>query len=112
MKQIDVVIHNPTGLHARPAKVFVNTAKQFDSDIRVEHGPKKANAKSMISLLTLGVESGSQIRILVEGDDEDAALLALETAVANGLGEGAGNPADSRSARPKISKWTQGTAAV
>mgnify|MGYP002713038634 CR=1 FL=1 len=87
MKQIDVVIHNPTGLHARPAKVFVNTAKQFDSDIRVVHGAKKVNAKSMISLLTLGVESGSQISILVEGEDEDEALAALETAVATGLGE-------------------------
>jgi len=87
MKQIDVVILNPTGLHARPAKVFVNTAKQFDSDIRVAHGAKKVNAKSMISLLTLGVESGSQISIFVEGDDEDEALAALETAVNSGLGE-------------------------
>jgi phosphocarrier protein FPr len=88
MKQLDIVISNPTGLHARPAKVFVNTAKQFESDIRVEHGAKKANAKSLISMLTLGVESGSQIRILVDGADEEAALLELQTAVANGLGEG------------------------
>jgi multiphosphoryl transfer protein len=88
MKQIDVIIKNPTGLHVRPAKVFVNTAKQFDSDIRVVHGAKKVNAKSMISLLTLGVESGSQISILVEGEDEDEALAALETAVNTGLGEG------------------------
>jgi phosphocarrier protein FPr len=88
MKQLDIVIHNPTGLHARPAKVFVNTAKQFESDIRVEHGEKKANAKSLISMLTLGVESGSQIRILVDGADEEAALQELQTAVANGLGEG------------------------
>lgn len=87
MKQLDLVIQNPTGLHARPAKVFVNTAKQFQSDIRVIHGSKKANAKSMISLLTLGVESGSQISILVEGADEDDALAALETAVTTGLGE-------------------------
>ncbi len=87
MKQIDVVIHNPTGLHARPAKVFVNTAKQFDADIRVEYGAKKANAKSMISMLTLGVESGNEIRILVDGVDEDAALDALQTAVSSGLGE-------------------------
>jgi phosphocarrier protein FPr len=88
MKQLDIVIHNPTGLHARPAKVFVNTAKQFESDIRVEHGEKKANAKSLISMLTLGVESGSHIRILVDGVDEEAALQELQTAVANGLGEG------------------------
>ncbi len=88
MKQLDIVINNPTGLHARPAKVFVNTAKQFESDIRVEHGDKTANAKSLISMLTLGVESGSQIRILVDGADEDVAIQELQTAVANGLGEG------------------------
>ncbi len=110
MKQIDVVIHNPTGLHARPAKVFVNTAKQFDSDIRVVHGPKKANAKSMISLLTLGVESGSMISILVEGEDEDAALLALETAVANGLGEDHETPHTTEAPAPKSANGQQGTA--
>lgn len=110
MKQIDVVIHNPTGLHARPAKVFVNTAKQFDSDIRVVHGAKKANAKSMISLLTLGVESGSRISILVEGDDEDAALVALETAVANGLGEDHEPPPPVETPAPKSANGQQATA--
>ncbi len=52
MKQLDLIIQNPTGLHARPAAVFVNTAKQFQANIRVQHGPKKANAKSVISVLT------------------------------------------------------------
>lgn len=87
MKQLDITIQNPTGLHARPAKIFVNTAKQFKSDIRVQHGEKKANAKSLISMLTLGVETGSEIRILVDGVDEDEAIGVLETAVLSGLGE-------------------------
>lgn len=87
MKQFDIIIQNPTGLHARPAKIFVNTAKQFKSDIRVQHGEKKANAKSLISMLTLGVETGSEIRILVDGADEEEALGALVTAVRSGLGE-------------------------
>lgn len=87
MKQLDIIIQNPTGLHARPAKIFVNTAKQFKSDIRVQHGEKKANAKSLISMLTLGVETGSEIRILVDGVDEEEALGVLETAVLSGLGE-------------------------
>ena len=87
MKQVDLVLRNPTGLHARPATVFVNTAKQFESDIRVQHGEKKVNAKSAISILTLGVECGSEIQISVEGSDEDAALEALKTAVETGLGE-------------------------
>jgi multiphosphoryl transfer protein len=87
MKEVELVIKNPTGLHARPAKVFVNAAKQFKSDVRVYHGQKKANAKSLISMLTLGVETGNSIRIEVDGADEEVALEALATAVANGLGE-------------------------
>ncbi len=88
MKQLDIMIQNPTGLHARPAKEFVNHAKKFKSDIRVHHGAKKANAKSLISMLTLGVESGSEIRIVVDGVDEVEAMAALESAVISGLGEG------------------------
>ena len=87
MKQLETVIKNPTGLHARPAKVFVKIAKKYQANIRVFHGEKKANAKSMISLLTLGVENGSTIRIEADGEDEDVALVALIQAVEDGLGE-------------------------
>jgi len=87
MKYLEKIIQNPTGLHARPAKVFVNVAKGFQSNIRVYQGEKKANAKSLISLLTLGVESGSKIRIEVDGEDEEKALIALEEAILSGLGE-------------------------
>lgn len=90
MQQRKLTIRNPTGLHARPAKIFVNTAKQFKADIRVQHGEKKANAKSLISMLTLGVERGNEILIVVDGEDEAAALETLVAAVENGLGEGEG----------------------
>lgn len=89
MKQATFTIGNATGLHARPAKTFVNAAKQFKADIRVHHGEKIANAKSLISMLTLGVERGQEIRIVVDGDDEVAALAALAAAIASGLGEDA-----------------------
>ncbi len=87
MKELELTIHNPSGLHARPAKVFVNTAKQFKCKIQLQHGAKKVNAKSMISILTLGVESGGQIRIVVDGPDEDEALAVLKAAVEEGLGD-------------------------
>jgi phosphocarrier protein FPr len=90
MQQVDLVVQNPTGLHARPAKVFVNTAKQFKSAIRIRHGKKKANGKSMISILTLGVKHGGKIRIQVKGSDEEEALQALEELVRSGLGEEVG----------------------
>ncbi len=87
MKKLELVIRNPTGLHARPAKTFVQLAKEFKSEIRVAHGKKKANAKSMLSVLALGVHSGESIRIMIKGDDEEAAARAIEEAVRSGLGE-------------------------
>ena len=87
MKQIEIVIHNRTGLHARPAKVLVNLAKQFKSDIRLQHGEKKANAKSMVSVLTLGVVSGSEVIVRVDGVDEEKAIAELEAAILAGLGD-------------------------
>src|SRR6266498_3691578 len=87
MKQLDLIIRNRTGLHARPARVFVDIAKQFQSTIRIGHGQKLVNAKSLISVLTLGVTSGQQISIDVDGADEAAAIAALEAAVWSGLGE-------------------------
>jgi phosphocarrier protein FPr len=87
MKQIEIVIHNRTGLHARPAKVLVNLAKQFKSDIRLQHGEKRANAKSMVSVLTLGVVSGSGITVQADGMDEEQAIADIEAAILAGLGD-------------------------
>lgn len=92
MKEIELTIENSTGLHARPAKVLVNLAKQFRSDIRLAFGEKKANAKSMVSVLTLGAGRGSRIRVEVSGEDEDQALAEIEAAFRAGLGEGDGLP--------------------
>ena len=96
LRDAELVIHNRTGLHARPAREFVNVAKRFASDVRVHHGARRANGKSLASLLALGVKPGSAIRIEVEGSDGEAALEALAAAVTSGLGEGdhaAGNAA-------------------
>jgi len=87
MKTVELTVCNPTGLHARPAKVFVNLAKQYQCDIWVSHGEKRAKAKSMLSVLTLGVVTGGKICIEAEGEDEEAAIQALEEAVRSGLGE-------------------------
>jgi multiphosphoryl transfer protein len=88
MKQLEITINNETGLHARPAKTLVNLVKQFKSDIVIRHGEKKANAKSLISILTLGASKGSLLKIEVNGEDEDTALAQIESAILSGLGEG------------------------
>jgi phosphoenolpyruvate-protein phosphotransferase len=87
MKQIELVIQNRTGLHARPAKVLVNLAKKFKSEISIQHGAKRANAKSMVSVLTLGAASGSEITVSANGADEEKAIAELEAAIRAGLGD-------------------------
>jgi phosphoenolpyruvate-protein phosphotransferase len=87
MKQLEIVIHNPTGLHARPAKVLVKLAKQFQSDIKIQHGEKTANAKSMVSVLTLGASKGANVTVMVDGEDEETALAEIEAAIRLGLGD-------------------------
>ncbi len=87
MKQIELVIQNKTGLHARPAKVLVNLAKQFKSDISLQCGAKRVNAKSMVSVLTLGAVCGSEITVQVNGVDEEKAIVELESAIRAGLGD-------------------------
>src|SRR5215468_3642081 len=88
MRQLEVTINNETGLHARPAKTLVNLVKKFKSNIVIYHGAKKANAKSLISVLTLGASKGSQIKIEVSGEDEENAMAEIESAIHSGLGEG------------------------
>jgi phosphocarrier protein FPr len=67
--------------------MFVDLAKSFEADVRVSHDGKTANGKSLVSLLKLGVESGSVMRIMARGSDEAAALRALKKAVEEGLGD-------------------------
>ena len=90
MPTIDLVVHNPSGLHARPATLFVETAASYQSRITVENldrGSAPVDAKSILFLLTIGVLRGHQIRIPAEGPDADAARAAMAALVRGGLGE-------------------------
>lgn len=82
-----VVIKNPTGLHLRPAGVLCNEAMRFSAKITFKYGNDIANAKSVLSVLGSCVKSGSEIELICEGEDEEAALEAVITAIENGLGE-------------------------
>lgn len=87
MQRLSITIHNKAGLHARPASMFVQTANKFASDLQVEYGTKDANAKSILQVLSLGVEQNVEITITAEGDDDQAALLALEELIQNNFYE-------------------------
>ncbi len=87
-QSFEAVLENEHGLHARPATFLVDVAKRFDAEVQVRHGSQVANGKSLIALLQLGVEKGSTMVISAAGPQAEAAIQALQAAIAEGLGEG------------------------
>ncbi len=84
-----VTILNKTGLHARPAGLFAETANRFRSSIKVVKGSQEADGHSVLSLMLLEVTPGSEITIEARGEDEAEAVDALANLVNSGFGEGA-----------------------
>ncbi|HEY0834529.1 MAG TPA: HPr family phosphocarrier protein, partial [Azospirillum sp.] len=68
---IDVTAPVPHGLHARPATALVEVAKRFRAEIAVRHGDEVGNAKSLVSLLRLGVSGGRPLSVTAAGEDAD-----------------------------------------
>ncbi|WP_175990323.1 HPr family phosphocarrier protein [Bacillus sp. Marseille-Q1617] len=75
-KQVEVKLK--TGLQARPAALFVQEANRFSSEIFLEKGGKKVNAKSIMGLMSLAISTGSEIILAADGSDEEEAIAALE----------------------------------
>lgn len=75
--ETSLVIINKIGLHARPARLLVQTAAQFQARISVRCGEKVANAKSILGVLKLGAVGGDTIVLHAEGDDAEQAVEAL-----------------------------------
>ena len=71
-------VGNRIGLHLRAAGEFVKVAAQFTSDVRVYHGEKYANGKSILGLASLAAAKGANVRVEIEGPDEAAARKAIE----------------------------------
>jgi phosphocarrier protein HPr len=88
MAEKEMTILNHTGLHTRPAKEFVKLAGSFKSEITVLRPGKTANAKSFISVITLGAAQGTTITIRADGEDEKEALDALCALIEDKFGEG------------------------
>ncbi len=75
--ETSVIITNKVGLHARPARLLVQTAAQFHAQIQVWCGDKTANAKSIVGVLKLGAAVGDTLVLHAEGDDAEEALQTL-----------------------------------
>ncbi|WP_432408948.1 HPr family phosphocarrier protein [Wukongibacter sp. M2B1] len=72
-----VRILNESGLHARPAAVFVKTASGYKSEIKIEAKGTCLNAKSIMNILSLGAKMGDEIKIIANGPDEEEAIQGL-----------------------------------
>ena len=75
------------GLHARPATFFIQKANEFRSSIWIEKEERRVNAKSLLGILSLGIIGGTQIKIIADGADEQAAVNALVELVESGFSE-------------------------
>jgi phosphotransferase system HPr (HPr) family protein len=87
MPEATVTLRNPTGLHARPAKVFAQAAAAIAAKVTVMKDGREVNGKSVLSVLTLDCHQGDEIVIRTEGEGADAALEDLVRLVESGMGE-------------------------
>jgi phosphocarrier protein HPr len=81
-----VTVGSKSGLHARPAAIVVQKAKEFQSTVTFSKGEKTVNAKSLLSVLTLGAELGHQIHVTISGSDAASAMEALVPLLEKDLG--------------------------
>ena len=89
MQEKNIKIINPLGLHARAAAQLVRLAGKYKSKINLIRNDNTvmADAKSILSVLTLAAAKGTELQLMVEGIDEIEALAAVEELIANGFGE-------------------------
>ena len=78
-----ITIQIPSGLEARPVALLVQVASQFNSEIYVEIGRKKVNAKSIMGMMTLGLDAGEEITLSANGEDEEDAMKSIENYLSN-----------------------------
>ena len=74
----DVTVRCESGLHNRQATYFVQKANEFNSNIWLESGSRKMNAKSLLGIMSLGIVTGTTVTLTADGTDAEAAIDALE----------------------------------
>ncbi len=83
----EIAIQNTVGLHARPATFFIQKANSYQSSIWIEKSERRANAKSLLGVLSLGIIKGDTVKILADGDDEQTAIDGLVSLVLTGFND-------------------------
>jgi phosphocarrier protein HPr len=88
MIEIEIKVNHPTGLHARPAALFVQAAKAFSSKITIAYEGKSSDAKSIMGIMSLGIKSEAVFKLSAEGSDESDAVAKLKSLVESNFSEG------------------------
>lgn len=83
MKSKEITIRLENGLEARPVALLVQEASKYDSTIYLEADNKKVNAKSIMGMMSLGLDSGEMVKVMADGPDEDAAMEGIENYLSN-----------------------------
>ena len=83
----EIVIKNLSGLQSKSAAIFIQKASNYKSNIWIVKDERKANAKSLLGVLSLGIGTGVKFAVTFEGDDEAEAAAELEKYLLSDTGE-------------------------
>jgi len=76
--QKELIVKNPQGLHARPAALFVQIVSKYNSAVTITCGGEKINGRSIMGLLTLGLQRGTRVVVDINGDDAEDVMSELQ----------------------------------
>ena len=85
--EADVTIINALGLHARAAAKLVALASRYESEVLVVRDDKRVNAKSIMGVMMLAAAQGTELKLVINGDDAEAAMVAIQGLIENRFGE-------------------------
>ena len=74
----EITVKNAQGLHARPAALFVQIASRYNSEVTIQKDNERVNGKSIMGLLTLGVQPGVKVILEIDGEDAEKVIVELE----------------------------------
>jgi phosphocarrier protein HPr len=77
-----IIVRTKLGLHARPAAMFVQVANKYTSNVLIRKGSEEVNGKSIMGILMIGADYGSELTMIVEGDDAEKMFAELEAYLA------------------------------
>ncbi len=90
MKEATIVLNTKEGLHARPAGIFAKAASKVKSNIKIYKNDDMQNAynpKSILSVLSMGAQKGDKLTLVLEGEDEETAIMELKNLLETDLDE-------------------------